>query len=63
MRVEIERLLGPIDILVANAGGNPGGMGLVEEIPEEAWRASLEGNLTATFLTLRDVAGGAVLAR
>jgi 3-oxoacyl-[acyl-carrier protein] reductase len=56
MRSEVERTLGPIDVLVANAGGNQTKPQLpLEEISEEGFRASLDGNLTATFLTLKSV--------
>jgi 3-oxoacyl-[acyl-carrier protein] reductase len=53
MRAQIERELGPVDILVANAGGNPVPPMPVEELSEEVWRATVDMNLTATFLTLR----------
>ena len=58
MRQQVERELGPIDILVANAGGSPIAPGPVEEISEESWRASVETNLTATFLTIKSVLPG-----
>ena len=58
MRLRIERELGPIDILVANAGGSPISPGPVEEISEEGWRASVDANLTATFLTIKSVLPG-----
>jgi len=58
MRLQIERELGPIDILVANAGGSPISPGPVEEISEEGWRASVDANLTATFLTIKSVLPG-----
>jgi 3-oxoacyl-[acyl-carrier protein] reductase len=57
-RRRIEDELGPVDILVANAGGSFTPPGPIEEIPEEGWRASVEGNLTATFLTLKSVLPG-----
>src|SRR5262245_59680772 len=50
MRSSIEEKLGPIDVLVANAGGSYSRPGPIEDTTEEAWRASVEGNLTATFL-------------
>jgi len=58
MRLNIEQEFGPIDILVANAGGSATASGVIEEISEEAWRASLEGNLTATFLTIKSFLPG-----
>ena len=53
MRRLVQNELGPIDILVANAGGSHTPPGPFEQITEEGWRASVEGNLTATFLTLK----------
>ena len=53
MRSEIERAAGPVDILVANAGGSPTPPGPFEAIPEAAWRAAVDGNLTATFLSIK----------
>jgi len=53
MRGEIEKRLAPVDILVANAGGSFSRPGPLEDTTEEAWRASVDGNLTATFLTLK----------
>ncbi|HEX7049059.1 MAG TPA: SDR family NAD(P)-dependent oxidoreductase [Longimicrobiales bacterium] len=59
MRERIERELGPIDVLVANAGASltPPGLPL-EEMTEEGWRASIDANLTSTFLTLKSVLPG-----
>jgi 3-oxoacyl-[acyl-carrier protein] reductase len=57
-RLEIERGLGPIDIVVASAGGSFTPPGALEETTEEGWRASIDGNLTATFLTLKSVLPG-----
>jgi 3-oxoacyl-[acyl-carrier protein] reductase len=58
MRERIEADLGPIDILVANAGGSPIRPGPVEQISEQDWRRSVDANLTATFLTLKSVLPG-----
>ena len=58
MRRRIERELGPIDILVANAGGSYTPPGPLEEISEDGWRASIDGNLTATFLTIKSILPG-----
>jgi len=58
MRGEIEKEFGPLDILVANAGGSFTPPGPLEEIPEEGWQASIDGNLTATFLTIKSFLPG-----
>jgi 3-oxoacyl-[acyl-carrier protein] reductase len=57
-RRTIEDGLGPVDILVANAGGSFTPPALLEDIPEEGWRASVDGNLLATFLTLKSFLPG-----
>ena len=58
MRRDVERELGPIDILVANAGGNVSTPGPVEHISEEEWRAAIDGNLTTTFLSVKSILPG-----
>jgi len=58
MRVRIEEMLGPLDVVVANAGGSHSRPGPLEETSEDAWRASVDGNLTATFFTLKSVLPG-----
>jgi 3-oxoacyl-[acyl-carrier protein] reductase len=58
LREHIERSLGPVDILVANAGGSPIRPSALEDISEEDWRASLDVNLTTTFLTIKSVLPG-----
>jgi len=58
MRRQVEQDFGPIDILVANAGGSFTMPGPLEETREEGWHASVEGNLTATFLTLKSILPG-----
>ena len=55
MRLQVEQELGPIDIVVANAGGSFTTPGPLEETTEEGWHASVNGNLTATFLTLKSI--------
>jgi 3-oxoacyl-[acyl-carrier protein] reductase len=57
-RAEIEAKLGPIDVLVANAAGGFSAPGPLEETSEEAWRACIDGVLTATFFTLKSVLPG-----
>src|SRR5262249_50954302 len=58
MRQSIERKFGTIDILVANAGGSFTFPGPIEETSEEGWNASIDGNLTATFLTIKSILPG-----
>jgi 3-oxoacyl-[acyl-carrier protein] reductase len=53
MRYSIEHRLGPVDILVANAGGSTVRPGPLEDISEADWRASVDTNLTSTFLTIK----------
>jgi 3-oxoacyl-[acyl-carrier protein] reductase len=58
MRTEVEQKFGPVDILVANAGGSFTLPGPLEELPEDGWHASVDGNLTATFLTIKSILPG-----
>jgi 3-oxoacyl-[acyl-carrier protein] reductase len=58
MRGEIEQRLGPVDVLVANAGGSPVRPGPIEELSEEGWHASIDANLTSTFFLLKSFLPG-----
>jgi 3-oxoacyl-[acyl-carrier protein] reductase len=58
MRQQVEQQLGPIDILVANAGGSFSRPGPIEQLSEQEWHATLDGNLTAAFLTIKSVLPG-----
>ena len=58
MRRQIEETFGPIDILVANAGENLVMPGPFEETSEEGWHATIDVNLTATFLTIKSFLPG-----
>ncbi len=53
MRDAITGALGPVDVLVANAGGSFEAPGPIEDATEQGFRASVDGNLTATFFTLK----------
>ena len=53
MRERVESRLGPVDLLVANAGGSTVPPAPLEEISESDWRGSIDANLTATFLTIK----------
>ncbi len=58
LRHDVEAALGPVDILVANAGGSPVRPGPVEEIADADWLVSIHTNLTATFLTIKEFLPG-----
>lgn len=58
MREAIERELGAVDILIANAGGSHEGPRPLEEATEEGFRSSIENNLTSMFLTLKSFVPG-----
>ena len=53
MRQQVEQGLGTVDVLAvfAASGGPPPSP--LAQISEEGWRAAIDGNLTATFLTLK----------
>ena len=59
MRLAIEGRLGPVDVLVTNAGGNEfAPPGPLEDIEPAAWQATVDANLTATFLTVKSFLPG-----
>jgi len=57
----IEREIGPIEILVNNAGITR--RGPLTELPQHDWDAVLQTNLTAPFLVAREVAKGMIERR
>jgi NAD(P)-dependent dehydrogenase (short-subunit alcohol dehydrogenase family) len=52
LRDRAEAALGPVELLAAFAGGD-GQPGATASMAEAAWRSVVDGNLTATFLTLQ----------
>jgi 3-oxoacyl-[acyl-carrier protein] reductase len=58
IRRQVEAGAGPVDILVANAGASLTPPVPLEEIPEDGWRATVDGNLLTTFLTLKSFLPG-----
>jgi 3-oxoacyl-[acyl-carrier protein] reductase len=48
----VERALGPVDILINNAGTWP--KALIQDMTEAQWNATLAVNLTGAFLTCRE---------
>lgn len=59
LREGVERDLGPVDILVAFAGGH-GDPQPLEQLTEEQWRFVLDANLTSKFLIVRSFLPGMV---
>jgi 3-oxoacyl-[acyl-carrier protein] reductase len=53
MRRACESGLGPVDILVAFAGGGIIRPGPIEDVTPQEWHSVVDGNLTATFLAVR----------
>jgi 3-oxoacyl-[acyl-carrier protein] reductase len=53
VRRRVEAELGPVDVLCAFAGGGIARPGPTAAMTEEEWRSVIDGNLTATFLTLK----------
>ena len=53
MRDRVEGELGPVDVLVAFAGGGQIRPGPTASITEEEWRSVVDGNLTATFFAVK----------
>jgi len=60
MRERVERELGPADVLVAFAGGGQARPGPVAQTTEEEWHSTVDGSLTATFLTLKSFLPGMI---
>jgi 3-oxoacyl-[acyl-carrier protein] reductase len=58
MHLDVERKLGEVDVLVVDAGGSFTMPGPFEELTEDGWRASVDGNLTSTFLTIKSLLPG-----
>lgn len=53
VRESIESSLGPVGVLVANAGASLARPGPIEDLTESEWRNTMDATLLATFLTLR----------
>jgi 3-oxoacyl-[acyl-carrier protein] reductase len=54
----VKQTYGLVDVLVACAGDSGSRPGQIEDIGEESWRADLDANLTATFLTIKSLLPG-----
>ncbi len=58
IRRQTEDKLGTVDILVAFAGGNPARPKPLVDVTLAEWLAAIDGNLTATFLTVKEFLPG-----
>jgi len=58
MRQQVEQDLGPAEVLAAFVGGGRARPGPVADVAEEDWRSTVDGSLTATFLTLKSFLPG-----
>ena len=60
LRQEVEQQLGPAEVLAAFVGGGRARPGSVVQVPVEAWHSTVDGTLTATFLTLKSFLPGMI---
>jgi 3-oxoacyl-[acyl-carrier protein] reductase len=58
LRRVVEGELGPAEVLAAFVGAGRARPGPVGDIPEDDWRSTVDGSLTATFLTLKSFLPG-----
>src|SRR6202035_5497775 len=58
VRSRAEAELGPVDVVVAFAGGGIARPGPTAAMSEAEWHSVVDGNLTATFLTLKSFLPG-----
>jgi 3-oxoacyl-[acyl-carrier protein] reductase len=60
LRQQVEQDLGPAEVLAAFVGGGRARPGPVADVPEQDWRSTVDGSLTATFLTLKSFLPGMI---
>ena len=60
LRQQVEHDLGPAEVLAAFVGGGRARPGPVADVPVEDWRSTVDGSLTATFLTLKSFLPGMI---
>ena len=58
MRQQVEQDFGPAEVLAAFVGSGRARPGPVADVSEEDWRSTVDGSLTATFLTLKSFLPG-----
>jgi 3-oxoacyl-[acyl-carrier protein] reductase len=60
LRQQVEQQLGPAEVLAAFVGGGRARPGPVAQVPVEDWHSTVDGILTATFLTLKGFLPGMI---
>jgi len=63
VRQRVEQELGPVDVLAAFVAGGRAGPGPIAQLTEEAWRSTIDGTLTSTFLTIKSFLPGMIERR
>src|SRR5215213_3307585 len=63
MRRRVEENLGPVEVVAAFAGEGRARPGPVAQTTEEEWHSTVDGSLTATFLTLKSFLPGMIERR
>jgi 3-oxoacyl-[acyl-carrier protein] reductase len=63
MRRQVEQEFGPVNVLASFAGGGGPPPKPVEQVTVEEWHAAVDGNLTATFLTVKSFLPGMIERR
>jgi 3-oxoacyl-[acyl-carrier protein] reductase len=58
MRQQVEQAFGPADVVAAFVGGGQARPGPAVEVSEPDWHSTVDGSLTATFLTLKSFLPG-----
>jgi 3-oxoacyl-[acyl-carrier protein] reductase len=60
MRRQVEQGLGQAEVVAAFVGGGRARPGPVTDVPEEDWQSTVDGSLTATFLTIKSFLPGMI---
>ena len=60
LRQQVEHDLGPAEVLAAFVGGGRARPGPIADVSVEDWRSTVDGSLTATFLTLKSFLPGMI---
>jgi 3-oxoacyl-[acyl-carrier protein] reductase len=58
LRQQVEQAFGPAEVVAAFVGGGRARPGPVADVGEEDWHSTVDGSLTATFLTLKSFLPG-----